>query len=350
MLREDDDDDSSAEGSCGRASPPPEMFERTVVRAEAPPGGREVRVALYDDTGGTSVLRGVPERRGAALLELCLVENTDTAFGSCGFSTRRIRAADIRSGVLKEFDVLMMPGGRGWHQGSALGEEGREAVRSWVQSGGGYVGICGGCNAASSDPFYLPGNALGLLPTRNADSGEGLPDKVNHRGAGAVKVTLTPAGSRILGADIGSVYYHNGPVIQHVSGERLGADGEDESGMQVLALYAGDIARTKYARDIRFKVRPGVRMEGQAAVCCARFGEGRVAVFGPHPERPLGKARRKRPEKRQDGPPVGWRSASGSAASDAGSIDSSPSDSSISPFPDSRHWVRNIVAWASGAF
>ena len=56
---------------------------------------------------------------------------------------------DIRHGELEKHDVLVVPGGKASIQGSALGGEGRSAIRSFVRGGGGYVGVCAGAYLAT---------------------------------------------------------------------------------------------------------------------------------------------------------------------------------------------------------
>src|SRR5262249_17017320 len=51
---------------------------------------------------------------------------------------------------LARFDVLIFPGGRAHKQAAALGENARRAVKEFIRSGGGYVGICAGGFLASA--------------------------------------------------------------------------------------------------------------------------------------------------------------------------------------------------------
>ena len=64
--------------------------------------------------------------------------------GAGQFEISRLTAEEIRSGKLADVDVLIHPGGSGSKQGNALGEQGRLAVREYVNQGGGYLGVCGG--------------------------------------------------------------------------------------------------------------------------------------------------------------------------------------------------------------
>lgn len=47
----------------------------------------------------------------------------------------------MRAGVLDQFDVAIFPGGSGSKEEEAIDEVGRKAIREFVDSGGGYVGI-----------------------------------------------------------------------------------------------------------------------------------------------------------------------------------------------------------------
>jgi glutamine amidotransferase-like uncharacterized protein len=58
-------------------------------------------------------------------------------------------AADVRANRLGRFDVVVFPGGRGHRQASALGDEGRRAIRDFVRAGG-CVGICAGAFLATA--------------------------------------------------------------------------------------------------------------------------------------------------------------------------------------------------------
>ena len=89
--------------------------------------GVPVRVAVFQGTGvGPS-----SEKLIAAL--------TSATDGE--FEILRVTAEEIRGGSLAGVDVLVQPGGSGSKQGNTLGEAGRLAVRDYVRSGGGYLGV-----------------------------------------------------------------------------------------------------------------------------------------------------------------------------------------------------------------
>ena len=72
-----------------------------------------VRVALFDATG----------RCENGLEELtAILDSTDEC------SWHLVSSSEIRSGVLSQHDVVVVPGGRARRQAEALGSQGREAV------------------------------------------------------------------------------------------------------------------------------------------------------------------------------------------------------------------------------
>ena len=55
-----------------------------------------------------------------------------------------ITSSDIANGVLESIDVIIIPGGGGSRQYLNLGHENHDRIRSFVENGGGAVGICAG--------------------------------------------------------------------------------------------------------------------------------------------------------------------------------------------------------------
>ena len=77
------------------------------------------------------------------------------------FDVKLINAQSIRTGGLAEFDVVVFPGGSSARQAQALNKSGRDAVRAFIASGGGFVGICAGAFLALSN--YCPERSLKLV-------------------------------------------------------------------------------------------------------------------------------------------------------------------------------------------
>jgi glutamine amidotransferase-like uncharacterized protein len=218
--------------------------------AKAPttaPAAGVLRVAIYDDGGGS--------QSGTTNVSQCL-----TTTGG-GFKFKAVKAEDIRAGVLKDYDVLVQPGGSGSKQAAALGDEGRETVRTFVRNGGGYVGICAGSYLSTTDYTW----SLGLLNAKVLDR------KHWARGTGPVQIRLTEAGKKFFGAtgDGMTVYYGQGPLLSP-------DDKADLPAYEPLAVYESEIAKNG---------APSGVMIGTTAIATTPFGKGRVICFSPHLEK-----------------------------------------------------------------
>ena len=67
-----------------------------------------------------------------------------------GLPISPISAQDVAAGGLRDAELLVVPGGWPALKKKALGQPGREAVRGFIESGGRYLGICGGAGVALS--------------------------------------------------------------------------------------------------------------------------------------------------------------------------------------------------------
>eukprot|EP01065_Artemidia_motanka_P025193 TRINITY_DN300_c4_g2_i3.p1 TRINITY_DN300_c4_g2~~TRINITY_DN300_c4_g2_i3.p1 ORF type:complete len:703 (+),score=196.78 TRINITY_DN300_c4_g2_i3:51-2111(+) len=258
------------------------------ARVASQPRLEGLRIALYDDHGGSSSKTGVPNVRGAADFERILRQNQWTSTNGRPFLCHRLTASAIRDGALAKggFAALVHPGGEGCAQGRALREEGMENIRRFVARGGGYVGICAGANLASSDPNY-GSHTLGLLPTITLDTTDEYPSVKYLRGQGIVDVELSAAGQETFGTQrcVVSVDYINGPLIGQLRREdALVQDPLRPERCVTLATYAGEIAASKYGRYCR-NCGPSRGMTGRTAAVAGVYGQGRVVCIGPHPEK-----------------------------------------------------------------
>ncbi len=94
-------------------------------------------------------------------------------WGLIAFDTlRRLRvdfkllaAADVRLGRLQDFDIVFVPGGWASDKMEALGKDGARQIRSFVEAGGGYLGVCGGAGLALTHASGLGLAHLGRLPS-----------------------------------------------------------------------------------------------------------------------------------------------------------------------------------------
>lgn len=168
--------------------------------------------------------------------------------------------------------VLVHPGGGELEEVWPELSPHRERVRRYVAEGGAYLGLCLGGYLAGRSPGY------GLLPG-DTDQLAGRPDAaLTHTRPAVVAVDWRPssAGTAALGGGARSpegavrrrsLYAQDPPVFlldRDDCSDDVEQDGSASPGpAEVVATYA-----------------PG--REVAALVC--RFGRGRVAVVGPHPE------------------------------------------------------------------
>ncbi|KYH39136.1 MAG: hypothetical protein AYL28_001360 [Candidatus Bathyarchaeota archaeon B23] len=149
----------------------------------------------------------------------------------------------LRGGLRRGCAVLIIPGGYTAEMVSALGVEGLEEIRGFVQGGGLYIGICAGAYIAARR-VEAPGRpeGLGIINVTN----------VRLRGIGVVEVEVVDPGHPLVEGcpETISIWYQNGP---HMKPGR---------GVEVAAVYE----------------------DGSAAIVSAPYGEGLVILFSPHPE------------------------------------------------------------------
>src|SRR4051812_33974996 len=204
-----------------------------------------VKVALYVDEGVSG--------KGPAMLEATAKKRKDLA-------VTRVTAADIKAGKLKDFQVLVMPGGTGSGQGNALGTDGRDAVKAFVRDGGVYVGICAGCYLASTGYTW----SLDLLPAKVIDRAHW------KRGTGDLTLELTPDGKDWFSRKSDRLLvcrYANGPVLEPLPDAK-----------EKLVVFAH--FREEFVPE---GGKPGVMVDTPAAVA-ARYGKGWAIGVSPHPE------------------------------------------------------------------
>lgn len=208
-----------------------------------------IRVAIYADAGAAKA--GSPKIKESLPKEK-------------GFEWKIVSAEEIRNGVLKDFDVLIQPGGSGGKQARTLGEEGREVVKKFVADGGGYIGICAGSYLASANYPW----SLNLMDAKVLDTEHWA------RGTGEVKIGLTTAGKKALETDHDEcpIYYGQGPLLAP-------AGNDDIEDYEELAKYETEIAK---------RGAPTGVMKGTTAIARCSYGKGRVQCFSPHPEKTPG--------------------------------------------------------------
>ena len=175
----------------------------------------------------------------------------------------RVSPADIAAGVLNQFQLVIFSGGSGSAQSKSLGEKGRQAVRQFIQEGGGYVGICAGSYLAC-DGFSW---GLKVLDAKTVSSKW-------KRGRAMVKIELSKPGHNLLGklTHPADIKYANGPILAPANSAAI-------PDFQPLAFYRSEVAENDSPKGV---------MINSPAVVSGLFGKGRVVCFGPHPEQTPG--------------------------------------------------------------
>jgi glutamine amidotransferase-like uncharacterized protein len=220
--------------------------------------------ALADKTASmTSIRVAIFGDKGATESDIKRIEKTLTKMQ--GFDVKTINVAQIRAGSLKSFDVVIHPGGSASAQSKALGDDGRAAVKKFVNDSGGFVGICAGAYLASSQYDW----SLHLLKARVIDGAHWA------RGEGSVQLRLSSAGKSALHSEkeTCSIHFENGPLLGPMKGG-------DDKAFESLATFDTEIATNGAS--------PGV-MKGTTAIARGAYGKGRVICFSPHPEKTPGR-------------------------------------------------------------
>jgi hypothetical protein len=85
-----------------------------------------------------------------------------------GLPFKLIRSEDIKKGLLKNYKMLFVPGGWASNKMKTLGEKGIGEIKNFVNSGGNYLGFCGGAGLATL-------NGIGLLDIKRMPSKQRVP-------------------------------------------------------------------------------------------------------------------------------------------------------------------------------
>lgn len=207
-----------------------------------------IPVALYDDAGSAG--KGIPR------VEELLKDHAR-------FAVTKLKAADIQSGALSRYKVVIFTGGSGGKQASTLTPSGVEAVRKFVDHGGGYIGICAGAYLACQGFSWSAGilNAQTVSPKW-------------RRGTGDVIIEPTKSGHEILRLPKPQypVRYANGPIIKPANNPAL-------SPYETLASFRTELAENG---------TPVGVMVNSPAIVSGTFGKGRVICSSGHPEQTVG--------------------------------------------------------------
>ncbi|KAL7275153.1 biotin holocarboxylase synthetase [Rhizina undulata] len=165
--------------------------------------------------------------------------------------------------------LLVIPGGSDLDYSKALNGAGNDRIRTFVSSGGSYLGFCAGgyygCGvvefASRENGVFIPGGRqLSFFPGSCRGAAFRGFEYGNERGAKAVRLVEDGNGKAV---GEWSSYFNGGGVF-------IDADSYQKEGVEVLARYIEKV-----------QVEGG---RGQAAAVFCKVGEGRAILTGPHPE------------------------------------------------------------------
>jgi glutamine amidotransferase-like uncharacterized protein len=198
---------------------------------------KTIKVLIYNGNGAiTSCVNGIKTALNSA--------NTNNLVP--GYYFTYATSTSITPSILTNYDLLAMPGGSSGK--TYLNSVSQSAVRNFVSSGHGFLGICAGAYAGSKAVYSgstLYYNGWGVAPH--------VYSKVyNHEGN--LQFSMTTSGSQLLGTSgTTTIVHYNGPAMYG-------------SGFTRFASYSSGT------------------YSGYAAIVGDTYGNGRSVLSGPHPE------------------------------------------------------------------
>jgi len=184
------------------------------------------------------------------------VTATTRMFEWMGLEVELIDASDVNSRSLSGFRTLCFPGGNMYQYAQDITESGKEKIREFIRSGGGYVGICGGAYFTGERVFWQ-GAQLSMSPL-GVFSGttKGPIDAIApYPKCVMCKINIAEFNHPITQTEPESTW------IMYCYGPQLLPDGDAD--VDVLGVY-----------DI-----------GEEPVMIAfEYGRGRIFIIGTHPE------------------------------------------------------------------
>lgn len=174
-----------------------------------------------------------------------------------------VRASQIISGELDNFDAIVFPGGSGRGETQSLGEAGMEKLVKMVkEQGKAVVGICAGAYIMTQTPDY---------PSLALNGCEAIDIEHDNRGHGLSKFSLTKEGKEIFpelkDRKISFCQYYEGPVL---------VPAKSGAKFMELATMLSDVHTVAGT--------PANMTNNRPFVVAAQVGKGKVASFVGHPE------------------------------------------------------------------
>ena len=194
-----------------------------------------------------------------------LLSVVEKMFEYMGFDVETVSGGEIKFGALKDFDILVCPGGSG-SPFDDLGTNGINRIRNFIEDGGGYLGICAGALYAS-DYFVWKGvpsfeppfdEEIVMGESMNFDLFPGVgyfPIEEISVNTAMTKINIVDRAHPVTDSlpDHMHVFYAQGPYLEP----------HEDANVTILATY--DVT-------------------GDPAIVAFQYGRGRVLLSGIHPE------------------------------------------------------------------
>jgi glutamine amidotransferase-like uncharacterized protein len=175
------------------------------------------------------------------------------------YNIRRMEACKLKEeGWEDRTAAIIIPGGRDVYYHSALGQEGSEKIKKYVQQGGAYLGLCAGAYFASEEIEFEKGGRHEVCAKRTLCF---YPGTARGPAYGLNKYSYEDS----RGAEAALISWKHDTVFSYFNGGCLFEEPEKHSNVSILSRY--------------------MNLEGQpAAVVSCEHGKGRAILSGTHLE------------------------------------------------------------------
>ena len=215
-------------------------------------------------------------------------------FSTLGFLTEYIDDNDIRAGLLKNFDILVMPGDGSDSELLTLGVEGGQKVQEFIASGGGYISSCAGSWAAALGvPGWDISYNLQLINAKlwNVIEGAGTFKKL-YPGIGVMIFKNTNPTHPVMWGipETFEMVWWQGPIFE-IAPNILQYASKAE-GLVVQYSFTEKFTAAEYYTNLKAQMEKGFTgttvynalVGNKPVVVSGTYGRGKVVLFGPHPE------------------------------------------------------------------
>jgi len=201
-----------------------------------------------------------------------------------GVPFRFLSGSEIARGDLQFYRVLLIPGGWAAHKIRALGRAGRNQIKHFIQSGGSYIGFCGGAGMALSSP-----PSLELVPFERMPLSQRLP---NASGTVFIRGIANHPAWHALPEEIPvSIWWPSQfawhPVPRSLCLGVYTAPGEDfwVADLPLSDFQGRQVDWRNWEQVYGINLDPK-RLMGHPAILEVRLGKGRLILSYPHLETP----------------------------------------------------------------